>query len=129
VDKPAAMPSYYGKLRSNQLAGRRRCMGDGPQFTSRELDVMSILWRAGSGTVAEVKDALGEDLAYTSVLSVLQTLEEKGYVAHQREGGVYRYVPPGEPDAAGASELRRIRDAIFHGCGEQLFAHLVSARR
>lgn len=103
-------------------------MGDGPQFTSRELDVMSILWRAGSGTVAEVKDALGEDLAYTSVLSVLQTLEEKGYVAHEPEGRAYRYFPAVDPDAAGASALRRIRDAIFHGSVEQLFAHLVSDR-
>jgi len=59
-------------------------------FTDRELDVMSILWRAGSGTVTEVRDALGEELAYTSVLSVLQTLEAKGYVGHEAEGRAYR---------------------------------------
>lgn len=38
---------------------------------------MSILWRLGSGTVHDVREPLGEDLAYTSVLSVLQTLEER----------------------------------------------------
>src|SRR4051794_22407776 len=42
-------------------------------FPPRELEVMSILWRLGSGTVADVRDALDETLAYTSVLSALQT--------------------------------------------------------
>ena len=45
------------------------------RFTHRELDIMSVLWRAGSGTVAEVRDALGEDVGYTTVLKMLQILE------------------------------------------------------
>ncbi len=97
-------------------------------FTPRELDVMSILWRAGSGTVSEVRDALGEALAYTSVLSVLQTLEEKGHVRHESEGRAYRYFPTVEPEAAGDSALARIRDAIYQGSAEMLFAQLVSDR-
>jgi BlaI family transcriptional regulator, penicillinase repressor len=97
-------------------------------FTPRELDVMSILWRAGSGTVAEVKEALDEDLAYTSVLSVLQTLEEKGYVRHESEGRAYRYFPRVEPERAGSSALARIRDSIFQGSAETMFAQLVSDR-
>jgi predicted transcriptional regulator len=97
-------------------------------FTPRELDVMSILWRLGSGTVGEVKDRLGEDLAYTSVLSVLQVLEEKGYVRHEPEGRAYRYHPTVEPREAGSSALERIRDAIFHGSSEMLFAQLVADR-
>ena len=44
-------------------------------FTPRELDVMSVLWRHGSATVAEARQEIGEELAYTSVLSALQTLE------------------------------------------------------
>jgi predicted transcriptional regulator len=51
---------------------------------------MSVLWRLGSATVNDVRDALDEDLAYTSVLSALQTLEEKGYVRHEPEGRAYR---------------------------------------
>src|SRR5829696_4476502 len=62
-------------------------------FPPRELEVMSILWRLGSATVAEARDALDEPLAYTSVLSALQTLEEKGYVRHEPEGRAYRYFP------------------------------------
>ena len=97
-------------------------------FTPRELDVMSILWRLGSGTVAEVKDALEDDLAYTSVLSALQILEEKGYVRHETEGRAYRYYPAVEPEAAGDSALARIRDAIYQGSSEMLFAQLVADR-
>ena len=62
-------------------------------FPPRELEVMSILWRLGSATVAEVREALDEELAYTSVLSALQTLEEKGYVRHEPHGRAYRYLP------------------------------------
>lgn len=98
-------------------------------FTPRELDVMSILWRSGSGTVGEVRDHLGEDLAYTSVLSVLQTLEEKGHVRHEPEGRAYRYFPTVAPEEAGESALARIRDAIYQGSAEWMFAQLVSDRK
>ncbi len=97
-------------------------------FTERELDVMSILWELGSGTVTEVKERLRDELAYTSVLSVLQTLEEKGYVRHESEGRAYRYYPLVAPDEAGRSAMRRIVDKIFHGSAEQMLAQLVSER-
>jgi BlaI family transcriptional regulator, penicillinase repressor len=97
-------------------------------FTPRELDAMSILWRSGSGTVAEVRAALSEDLAYTSVLSILQVLEEKGYVRHESEGRAYRYYPTVEPEAAGRSALGRIRETMYQGSSELLFAQLVSDR-
>ena len=98
-------------------------------FTPRELDVMSILWRSGSGTVAEVREALDEDLAYTSVLSALQTLEEKGFVRHESEGRAYRYHPTVAPENAGRSALARIREAVFQGSAEMMFAQMVSDRR
>lgn len=98
-------------------------------FTDRELDVMSILWRFGSATVAEVREELAEDLAYTSVLSALQTLEEKGAVRHEQEGRAYRYHPLVAPEEAGESAIERILDKIFHGSAEMLLARLVSERR
>ena len=101
---------------------------DEPVFTPRELDVMSILWRLGSATVSEVRDGLDDDLAYTSVLSALQTLEEKGYVAHEAAGRAYRYYAVVTQDAAGEGALRRILDKIFHGSAESLLAQLVSER-
>lgn len=99
-----------------------------PRFTDRELDVMSILWREGSGTVAEVRERLSDPLAYTSVLWVLQTLEEKGFVRHEKEGRAHRYVPLVESEAAGASALGRIVDKVFQGSAELLLAQLVAER-
>ena len=98
-------------------------------FPPRELAVMSVLWRLGSATVTEVRDALEEDLAYTSVLSALQTLEEKGYVRHEPEGRAYRYHPLVEAERAGGSALTRIRDSIFQGSAERMFAQMVSDRK
>lgn len=97
-------------------------------FPPRELAVMSVLWRLSSATVAEVREQLDEDLAYTSVLSALQLLEEKGYVRHELEGRAYRYFPTVPADRAGRSAISRIRDAIFQGSSERLFAQLVSDR-
>ncbi len=95
-------------------------------FPPRELEVMSSLWRRGSATVSEVRDDMPEALAYTSVLSALQTLEEKGYVRHEAEGRAYRYFARIGAARAGTSALARIRDAIFHGSAEHMFAQLVS---
>lgn len=97
-------------------------------FPPRELEVMSILWRLGSGSVSEVRDELSEELAYTSVLSALQTLEEKGYVRHEPEGRAYRYFPTVEAERAGESALARIREAVFQGSAERMFAQFVSDR-
>lgn len=98
-------------------------------FPPRKLAVMSVLWRLGSASVSEVRDALEEDLAYTSVLSALQTLEEKGYVRHEPEGRAYRYFATVAADRAGGSALARIRDAIFQGSAELMFAQMVSDKK
>lgn len=95
-------------------------------FPPRELAVMGVLWRLGSATVTQVKDALDEPLAYTSVLSALQTLEEKGFVRHEAEGRAYRYLPTVDAERAGTSALSRIREAIFQGSSARLFAQLVN---
>ena len=94
-------------------------------FTERELDIMSILWRAGSGTVAEVQDALDEELGYTSVLKMLQILEQKGHVRYEKEGRAYRYFPTVAPEDAGRTALGRVVDKIFHGSAELTLARLV----
>lgn len=101
---------------------------DDIHFPPRELAVMSSLWRRGAATVAEVREDLDEELAYTSVLSALQTLEEKGYVSHEAAGRAYRYFPLVEAARAGDSALQRIRDAIYHGSTEAMFAQMVSDR-
>jgi predicted transcriptional regulator len=100
-------------------------MKDGASFTERELDIMSVLWREGSGTVAEVKDELPDDPGYTTVLKMLQILEEKGMVRHEREGRAYRYYPRVAQEEAGEHALRRVVDKIFQGSAELAVARLV----
>ncbi|MEZ4416793.1 MAG: BlaI/MecI/CopY family transcriptional regulator [Gemmatimonadota bacterium] len=96
-------------------------------FTDRELDVMSVLWRLGSGTVAEVREEMG-DVGYTTVLKILQILEEKGHVAHDAEGRAYRYRPLVAPEDAGTRALSRILNKVFHGSLDLMVARLVSDR-
>jgi BlaI family penicillinase repressor len=95
------------------------------RFTQRELDVMSVLWDRGPSTVAEVRKALDDELAYTTVLTVLRILEEKGYVGHTTEGRAHRYSPLVERAAAGESALRRLTDRLFGGSRELLLTRLV----
>ena len=97
-------------------------------FTDRELDVMSALWQLGNGTVAEVREALGEEVGYTTVLKILQILEDKGAVRHEAEGRAYRYHPVVAAEDAGGPALRRVLDKIFLGSAESLLAHLVDER-
>src|SRR3954462_2587702 len=99
-------------------------------FTDRELDVMAVLWRRGSGTVSEVRDDLDDDLddelAYTTVLTILRTLEDKGFVSHIAEGKAHRYLPSVSQNLAGKSALSRVLDKIFAGSPDMLLTQLVS---
>lgn len=102
------------------------------EFTDRELDVMAVLWEGGPGTVAEVRDALNarlpEPLAYTTVLTILRILEEKGHVRHTEEGRAYRYHALVDREEAGRSALRDVLGRIFRGSPEMLITQLVSDR-
>ena len=99
------------------------------QFTDREVDVMQVLWQRGPSVVAEVRDALADKLAYTTVLTILRTLEAKGYVGHEEEGRGHRYYAAVKQQAAQDSALRRMTSKLFQGSAELLFTRLVSDRR
>ena len=98
-------------------------------FTDREADVMQILWDCGPSVVSEVRAQLHDELAYTTVLTVLRTLETKGYVAHEEEGRGHRYHAVIEQQAARKSALQHLTSKLFNGSAELLFAHLVSDRK
>ena len=98
-------------------------------FTDRELDIMGVLWERGPSTVAEVREGLSDELAYTTVLTVLRVLEEKGHVGHEEEGRAHRYFPRVERSEAGRSALRRLTRKLFRGSPEMLLTHLVSDRQ
>ena len=99
-------------------------------LTQRELDIMSVLWELGEATVTEVRDRVDPSLAYTSISSMVRTLEIKGYVSHRRgEGKTHIYFPAIDPEAAGESALSRVLDKIYGGSPIKLLAHLVEQHR
>ena len=95
------------------------------QFTERELDLMNVLWDRGPSTVAEVRQSLSVELAYTTVLTILRVMEEKGMVAHDEEGRAHRYRPLVARAQARTSALRRITERLFSGDPELLLTRLV----
>ncbi|MGF6765963.1 BlaI family penicillinase repressor [Paraburkholderia sp. GAS33] len=97
-------------------------------LTDREADVMQILWEQGPSVVAEVRVALSDELAYTTVLTILRTLETKGYVSHTEEGRGHRYLAIVKQQAARKSALRHLTSKLFKGSTELLFAQLVSEK-
>ena len=84
---------------------------------------MEHLWRSGPSTVAETRDALNkasrQQLAYTTVMTILVRLHEKGYLTRAREGRHFRYSAAFDeatlPAAAGRRELRLLIER--HGAG------------
>lgn len=95
-------------------------------LTTREMDIMAVLWDRGSATVAEVRERLDDDLAYNTVLTMLRILEAKGMVNHVKEGRAHRYQPLLGRVEAGRSVLGRLKDKVFSGSAELLMTQLVS---
>ncbi|MFB6368089.1 MAG: BlaI/MecI/CopY family transcriptional regulator [Gemmatimonadota bacterium] len=93
-------------------------------FTDRQLDIMNILWDRGSATVREAKEEMDEDLAYTSVLTVFQTLEKNGHVDYEREGKAYRYYPTVSRKEAGDAAVDYLLDRVFRGSPEAMVSSL-----
>ena len=100
------------------------------RLTQRELDIMSVLWELGEATVTEVRDRVDPNLAYTSISSMIRTLELKGYVSHRRgEGTTHVYFPAVDAETAGESALSRLLEKVYGGSPIKLLAHLVDQKR
>src|SRR5829696_1174886 len=112
------------------LSSTTRLVGDAMDvaLTDREMDVMAVLWDRGSGTVTEVREALADALAYTTVLTVLQRLDEKGIVRREEEGKAHRYFPAVERAAAGRTAVGRLVEKLFRGSPELLLTQLLDDR-
>ena len=95
-------------------------------LSDREAELMDVLWEHGPSTVAQVRERLEADLAYTTVLTMLRNLEAKGYIGHEAEGRAHRYVALIARDAARRSALRHLASKLFKGSPHLLLAHMVS---
>ncbi len=94
----------------------------------RELDIMQALWQRRQATVGEVHETLGaagHQVAYTTVQTMLNRLEEKGLVSRQKSGRAFRYRPLVAQPAAVGVAVRRLIDRFFAGDAAALATHLV----
>jgi BlaI family transcriptional regulator, penicillinase repressor len=98
-------------------------------LSNREAEIMAVLWEQGPSTVAEVKQRLSDELAYTTVLTILRNLEAKAYVSHESEGRAHRYFARVKQQAARKSAIRHLAGKLFQGSADLLLTQLVSDRR
>jgi len=92
-----------------------------------EMEVLHHVWDLGEATVADVRERIlaDRDVAYTTVMTVLKKLAEKGYLTYHKEGRSYVYAPAQAPDEVQHSLLRRLMEKVFHGSPSALVQTLV----
>jgi len=96
-----------------------------------QLAVMNVVWDLGEATVGQVRDRLAaeKELAYTTVLSVMQKLEKAGWIKHRSDGRTYIYLPRRSRTDAERSALRQFTERAFGGDQLVLFQHLLDDER
>jgi BlaI family penicillinase repressor len=102
-------------------------MGEMPTPTSRELELLKVLWDQGACSVRAVHRQLSrqEDVAYNTVQTLLRIMEDKGLVEHHVEGRTFIYSPRFSRDESAA----RFLDRVFDGAADQLMLSLLRAER
>jgi predicted transcriptional regulator len=87
------------------------------QPSNQEMTILSLLWERGPMTARQVLESMpdGKARAYTSVLSVLQAMERKGFVGHTSEAGVNVYAPEVEKEQALRPMMRDLVQNLFGG--------------
>jgi BlaI family penicillinase repressor len=94
----------------------------------RELDIMQVLWQSGAATVAEVHKALlnkRDDIAYTTVQTMLNRLEGKGLVKRDDSDRAHRYLPVLKQTAVVNRAIQKLAERFFSGSVEELATRLV----
>ncbi len=99
-----------------------------PTLTDAELRLMDVIWTKGSANTAEVLKALpGDDqLAYTTVLTTLRILEDKGYLRHTKDGKAFVYHPVVDRASVSRSALRHLVSRFFENSPELLVSNLIA---
>ena len=102
-------------------------MADFEQQSDLELQVLGVLWNKGPSTVHDLLGAIpdGKQRAYTTVLSVLQTMERKGLVTHEQEGRRYVYEPAIRRMQVLGPLMRNLVRNVFGGSATAAVQHLI----
>ena len=94
-------------------------------LTEAELRLMNVLWERGASTVGEVLEAQPDQLAYSTVLTTLRILEQKGYIQHTREGRAFLYQPIVGRDGARRNAVRHLVEHFFNKSPELLVLNVL----
>ncbi len=97
------------------------------QLGDLEADVMSVVWEKGQATVQEVQETLAprRDLAYTTVMTVMSRLAEKGMLRRKKEGRAYLYSPAVAQEKAASSLLQSLIRRLYDGATGKAIAQLL----
>ena len=100
----------------------------GPHITAAELRIMKVLWASGTGTVRNVLDSLpdggGGPPAYTTVMTLMKQLAEKGALKVDRERQPFVYKPAVRRDRVLGQRVAHFLQSVFDGRAEDLVLHL-----
>ena len=98
-------------------------------LTRQELQIMKVVWERGSATVKDVCAVMSRNkpTAYTTILTLMGILEEKGALSHVRSGRAYVYQPLLSRNQATRNLVRDVVDRFFDGHPERLIASVLDA--
>jgi predicted transcriptional regulator len=100
-------------------------------LTSQELAIMKVVWAKKDATVREVYETLRERraIAYTTVMTMMNILETKGYLLKEPHGRAFRYRPAQPERRVITAMVREFVDRVFDGAARPLLAHLATDTR
>jgi BlaI family transcriptional regulator, penicillinase repressor len=104
-----------------------------PHLTEAELKLMHVLWKKGNATVSEVVEAVAKNAggvapAYSTVLTTMRILENKGYVRHTKEGRAFVYKPVVPRDRATEKAVSHLLRRFFENSAELLMLNLLERK-
>jgi BlaI family penicillinase repressor len=99
-------------------------------LTPQELEIMKLVWQRQTATVRDIYEALLEHrkIAYTTVMTMMKILENKGYLKRRRQDRAFVYRPAHTKNQVIGGMLREFIDRVFNGSAEPLLVHLVKSR-
>lgn len=102
-----------------------------PTLTEQELEIMKLVWERDRATVRDVYEALLErrKIAYTTVMTMMNILEQKKYLRKSAEDRAYIYRPAKPKKQVIKGMVREFVDRVFNGSAEPLLVHLIEDRR
>jgi BlaI family penicillinase repressor len=103
----------------------------GRRLTDLELEVMHVVWELERATVRQVYDVLGErrKIAYTTVMTMMNILEEKEYLKRSKKGRAYVYEPVRPKEEVLSSMVEDFVSRVYEGSAKPLVLGLLKERK